>query len=123
MSMSNMALLVGKLGREGCGVNPIRGQNNVQGACDMGAGPKDYPGYQKVENPEVREKFEKAWGVKLNPNNGLHSTEVFPAAIEGKVKGLYIYGEDPIVTDPDTHHINKALENLDFFVFQALFMT
>ena len=123
MSMSNMALLVGKLGREGCGVNPIRGQNNVQGACDMGAGPKDYPGYQKVENPEVREKFEKAWGVKLNPNNGLHSTEVFPAAIEGKVKGLYIYGEDPIVTDPDTHHIIKALENLDFFVIQELFMT
>ncbi|MFR6275325.1 MAG: molybdopterin-dependent oxidoreductase [Blautia sp.] len=68
MSMSNMALLVGKLGREGCGVNPIRGQNNVQGACDMGAGPKDYPGYQKVENPEVREKFEKAWDAKLNPN-------------------------------------------------------
>lgn len=123
MSMSNMALLVGKLGREGCGVNPIRGQNNVQGACDMGAGPKDYPGYQKVENPEVREKFEKAWGVKLNPNNGLHSTEVFPAAVEGKVKGLYIYGEDPIVTDPDTHHIIKALESLDFFVIQELFMT
>ena len=123
MSMSNMALMVGKLGKPGCGVNPLRGQNNVQGACDMGAQPKDFPGYQKVENPQVLEKFEKAWGVKLNPHNGLHATEVFPAAIEGKVKGLYIYGEDPVVTDPDTSHIIKALESLDFFVIQELFMT
>ena len=123
MSMSNMALMVGKLGKPGCGVNPLRGQNNVQGACDMGAQPKDFPGYQKVENPQVLEKFEKAWGVKLNPHNGLHATEVFPAAIEGKVKGLYIYGEDPVVTDPDTGHIIKALESLDFFVIQELFMT
>ena len=123
MSLSNMALLCGKLGRSGCGVNPLRGQNNVQGACDMGAMPTDYPGYQKVDNPEVREKFEKAWGVKLNPNPGLKATEVFPAAIEGKIKGLYICGEDPIVTDPDTEHIKHALESLDFFVIQELFMT
>lgn len=123
MSMSNMALLVGKLGREGCGVNPLRGQNNVQGACDMGALPGDFPGYQKVANPDVIAKFEKAWGKKLNPNPGLHATDVWPAAIQGEVKGLYIFGEDPIVTDPDTAHIIKALESLDFVVMNELFMT
>lgn len=123
MSMSNMALMVGKLGRSGCGVNPLRGQNNVQGACDMGAQPTDYPGYQKVDDPQVREKFEKAWDVKLNPAPGLKATEVFPAAIEGTIKGLYICGEDPVVTDPDTSHIIHALESLDFLVVQELFMT
>lgn len=123
MSMSNMAVLCGKIGRSGCGVNPLRGQNNVQGACDMGAMPTDYPGYQKVDNEEVRKKFEKAWGVELDPKPGLKATEVFPAAIEGKIKGLYICGEDPIVSDPDTHHIIKALESLDFLVVQDLFMT
>ena len=123
MSMSNMALLVGKLGREGCGVNPLRGQNNVQGACDMGAQPTDFPGYQKVKDPAVIAKFEKAWNTKLNPKVGLHATDVFPAAIRGDIKGLYIYGEDPVVTDPDTHHIIKALESLEFFVIQELFMT
>lgn len=123
MSMSNMALLVGKLGREGCGVNPLRGQNNVQGACDMGASPTDFPGYQKVAKPGVVEKFEKAWGVPLNHEVGTHATDVFPKAITGEIKGLYIYGEDPVVTDPDTTHIIKALESLDFFVIQELFMT
>ena len=123
MSMSNMAALCGKIGKSGCGVNPLRGQNNVQGACDMGAMPTDYPGYQKVDNDEVREKFEKAWGVSLNPDPGLKATEVFPAAIKGRIKGLYICGEDPIVSDPDTAHIIKALESLDFFVIQELFMT
>ena len=123
MSMSNMAMMVGKLGREGCGVNPLRGQNNVQGACDMGAQPNVYPGYQKVTDPAVREKFEKAWGVKLDPNIGTHATDVFPKAITGEIKGLYIYGEDPVVTDPDTTHIIKALKSLDFFVLQELFMT
>ena len=123
MCMSDMALLCGKLGKSGCGVNPLRGQNNVQGACDMGAMPTDYPGYQKVDNPEVRDKFEQAWKVKLSAKPGLKATEVFPAAIEGKIKGLYICGEDPIVTDPDTEHIRHALESLDFFVIQELFMT
>ena len=123
MSMSNMAVLCGKIGKSGCGVNPLRGQNNVQGACDMGAMPTDYPGYQKVDNKEVRKKFEKAWGVSLNPTPGLKATEVFPAAIEGRIHGLYICGEDPVVTDPDSHHVIKALESLDFFVIQELFMT
>ncbi|MCR5651160.1 MAG: formate dehydrogenase subunit alpha [Lachnospiraceae bacterium] len=123
MCMSDMAVLCGKIGKSGCGVNPLRGQNNVQGACDMGAMPTDYPGYQKVDNEEVRKKFEKAWGMELNPTPGLKATEVFPAAIEGKIKGLYIFGEDPVVSDPDTHHIIKALESLEFFVVQELFMT
>ncbi|MCR4738846.1 MAG: formate dehydrogenase subunit alpha [Lachnospiraceae bacterium] len=123
MSLSDMAVLCGKIGKSGCGVNPLRGQNNVQGACDMGAQPTDYPGYQKVDNPEVREKFEKAWGVPLNPNPGLKATDVFPAAIEGKIKGLYICGEDPVVTDPDSEHVKHALESLEFFVIQELFMT
>ncbi|MBP2100350.1 formate dehydrogenase subunit alpha [Enterococcus rivorum] len=123
MSMSNIAMLVGKIGKQGCGVNPLRGQNNVQGACDMGCMPYDFPGYQKVANPEVIEKFEKAWNVSLSSKTGLTSTQVLPAATEGKIKGLYIFGEDPIVTDPDTNHVRKALENLDFFVVQELFMT
>jgi len=123
MSLSNLAVITGKIGRSGCGVNPLRGQNNVQGACDMGALPTDFPGYQKVDNDEVRAKFEKAWGVSLNPKPGLKATDVFPAAIKGYIKGLYICGEDPVVTDPDTEHIKKALTSLDFFVIQELFMT
>lgn len=128
MSMSNMAMMVGKLGRPGCGVNPLRGQNNVQGACDMGAQPNDFPGYQKITidgkpNLPVIEKFEKAWGCELPKEQGLHATDTFNAMVDGRVKGLYIYGEDPVVTDPDTHHIIKALKSLDFFVIQELFMT
>ncbi|HAP3862904.1 formate dehydrogenase subunit alpha [Enterococcus faecalis] len=123
MNMSNLAMLVGKVGKPGCGVNPLRGQNNVQGACDMGCMPYDFPGYQKVNNPEVIDKFEKAWHVPLNRNTGLTSTKVLPAATAGNVKGLYIFGEDPIVTDPDTGHVRQALESLDFLVVQELFMT
>lgn len=123
MSMSNIAMLVGKIGRSGCGVNPLRGQNNVQGACDMGCMPYDFPGYQKVDHPSVREKFEKAWGVSLSTNKGLMATQALPAAAKGELKGLYIFGEDPIVTDPDTSHVIKSLENLEFLVVQELFMT
>lgn len=123
MSMSNMAMLVGKLGKSGCGVNPLRGQNNVQGACDMGAMPGDFPGYQKVTNPEVVAKFERAWGVKLSNKPGVHATDVFGAAIRKEIRGLFIFGEDPVVTDADQNHIKKALESLDFFVLSDLFMT
>lgn len=123
MSMSNMAMLVGKLGRSGCGVNPLRGQNNVQGACDMGAMPGDFPGYQKVTNPEVVAKFERAWGVKLSNKPGMHATDVFGAAIRKEIRGLFIFGEDPVVTDADQNHIKKALESLDFLVLSDLFMT
>ena len=123
MSLSNLAMVTGKLGRPGCGVNPIRGQNNVQGACDMGAMPTDYPGYQKVHLPEMREKFEKAWGVKLPAEPGLKATDCFPAMVEKKIRGLFIFGEDPMRTDPDTHHVKRALESLDFLVVDELFMT
>lgn len=123
MSLSNLAMMVGKIGKPGCGVNPLRGQNNVQGACDMGCLPGDFPGYQKVADPDVIARFEKAWGVPLSTSAGLTSTQVFPAAIEGTVKGLYIFGEDPMVTDPDTGHIEKALQSLDFLVVQELFLT
>lgn len=123
MSMSNMALLCGKLGRPGCGVNPLRGQNNVQGACDMGATPADLPGYQKIVNDEVRAKFEAAWGVTLKPEKGLFATEVFHAAAEGKIRGLFIFGEDQVRTDPDTAHVLRGIKALDFFVVDDLFMT
>lgn len=123
MSMSNMAMLVGKLGRSGCGVNPLRGQNNVQGACDMGALPTDFPGYQKISNPENVAKFERAWGVKLSNKQGTHATDVFGAAIRKEIRGLFIFGEDPVVTDADQNHIKKALQSLDFFVVSDLFMT
>ena len=123
MSMSNMAMMVGKLGKSGCGVNPLRGQNNVQGACDMGALPGDLPGYQKITNDAVIEKFEKAWGVTLNRKPGVHATDVFFAAIKKEIRGLFIFGEDPIVTDANQNHIKKALAALDFLVVSDLFLT
>jgi len=122
LSCSNLALVTGNLGHKGCGVNPLRGQNNVQGACDMGALPTDYPAYQKVFNPDVQAKFEKAWGVPLNPKKGYTVTETIPAILEDKVKLLYIMGENPIVSDPDTAHVKKALEKA-FVVVQDIFLT
>ena len=91
MSMSNLAMLVGKVGKPGCGVNPLRGQNNVQGACDMGCMPYDFPGYQKVNNPEVIDKFEKAWHVSLNRNTGLTSTKVLPAKNGEETSKAFIF--------------------------------
>lgn len=122
MSMSNLALVTGNLGHPGCGVNPLRGQNNVQGACDMGALPTDYPGYQKVFDPAVQEKFEKAWGVKLSPEKGLTVTQTIPAILQDKIKLLYIMGENPMVSDPNTNHVREALEKA-FVVVQDLFLT
>lgn len=122
MSMSNLALVTGNLGHKGCGVNPLRGQNNVQGACDMGALPTDYPGYQKVFNEDIQKKFEQAWGVSLSPVKGYTVTEAIPAILEDKVKLLYVMGENPAVSDPDTNHVKKALEKA-FVVVQDLFVT
>ena len=122
LSCSNLALVTGNLGKPGTGVNPLRGQNNVQGACDMGALPTDYPGYQKVFNPEVQAKFEKAWGVPLSPKKGLTVTETIPAILRDDVKLLYIMGENPVVSDPDTAHVKKALEKA-FVVVQDIFLT
>ena len=123
MSLANLAMLVGKMGRPGCGVNPIRGQNNVQGACDMGASPNQYPGYQNVEKEGMREKFEKAWGTELPAGDGIKATECFPKMLTGEVKGLLIFGEDPVRTDPNTNHVIKCLKSLEFLVVDDLFMT
>ena len=122
-SLANLALMTGNIGRESTGVNPLRGQNNVQGACDMGGLPNVYPGYQKVDLPEVQQKMEAAWGVKLSSKVGLPVTKIMPAAIQGEIKAIYVMGENPIVSDPDTAHVIKAFENLEFFVVQDIFLT
>jgi formate dehydrogenase alpha subunit len=123
IATGNLAMLTGNVGKPGSGVNPLRGQNNVQGACDMGDLPNVYPGYQAVNNDAIREKFEAAWGVPLNPNPGIRLTEMMPAAHEGKLKAMYLMGENPVLTDPDGRHIRAALGNLDFFVVQDIFLT
>jgi formate dehydrogenase alpha subunit len=122
MSVCNLALLTGNLGRPGTGVNPLRGQNNVQGACDMGGLPVVYTAYQQVQNDEARAKFEKAWDVSLPPKNGLPLTEVINRAYVGDIKGLYVVGENPMMSDPDLHHVKQALEKLEFLVVQDIFL-
>lgn len=123
MSIANLAMLTGHIGRESTGVNPLRGQNNVQGACDMGALPNVFPGYQKVTDPAVREKFEKAWGVSLSGEVGLMIPEMFDAANAGEIKAMYILGENPVLSDPNANHIKSGLEKLEFLVVHELFLT
>ncbi len=123
MNIANLSMLTGHLGRENVGVNPLRGQNNVQGACDMGALPDVYPGYQKVFRPEMKEYFERVWNVSLSDKPGMTIPQMFDAALNGKVKGMYIMGEDPILSDPNANHVREALESLDFLVVQDLFLT
>lgn len=123
MSLGNLALLTGNIGRRSTGVMPMRGQSNVQGACDMGALPNVYLGYQPVSDSEVRTKFEKAWGVNLPQKPGLTSCEMIETMQQGKIKGLYILGEDPCQTDPDTDKVRRSIESLDFLVVQELFLT
>ncbi len=123
LAISNLALLTGNIGKESSGVNPLRGQNNVQGACDMGALPDVYPGYQKVNNPLAQEKFEKAWDVKLYDKIGITHTEIITEIEHGNIKALYQVGENPVISEADANHVKKALEKLDFFVVQDIFMT
>jgi len=120
---ANLQMLLGNIGIPGGGVNPLRGQNNVQGACDMGGLPNVYPAYQQVINEDVRKKFETAWGVPLSPKVGMTVTEMIPAIAEDKIKALYILGENPIMSDPDTNHIRHCLEQLEFMVLQEIFPT
>ena len=123
-SLANLAMLCGNVGIEGGGVNPLRGQNNVQGACDMGALPNVYTGYQPVVDLAIRDHMEKAWGVeKLPEKPGITVTEMMEKAHEGKMKCLYIMGENPMISDPDLNHAKKSLENLDFLVVQDIFLT
>lgn len=122
-AIANLALLTGNIGRRHAGINPLRGQNNVQGASDAGALPNVYPGYQRVDIPEVKRKFEEAWGVKLSPLPGLMSTEMIPATLDGRIKAMYIMGENPAITDPNINHTVKGLLNLEFLVVQDIFFT
>ena len=120
MATANLAMLTGSVGKPSTGVNPLRGQNNVQGACDLGGLPNVYPGYQKVEDPAMKEKFEKAWGRELSDKNGLTHTEIFDAIHDGTVKALYMVGENPALTEADAKHAQKALEKVDFLVSQEI---
>jgi len=121
MDLANLQMLLGNMGKAGGGVNPLRGQNNVQGACDMGGWPNVYPAYQSVTSDEAHEKFEKAWGATGNTKVGLTVTEMIPGILDGRIRSLYILGEDPVMSDPDTKHIRHCLEEIDFLVLQEIF--
>lgn len=122
MAIANLAMLTGNVGRTGVGVNPLRGQNNVQGSCDMGSFPHEFPGYRHVSEDDVRCSFEQAWGVTLDSEPGYRIPNMFDAAIEGKFKGLYCQGEDIAQSDPNTQHVETALRNLECLVVQDIFL-
>ncbi len=122
-SLCNLALLTGNLGKESAGVNPLRGQNNIQGAGDCGAIPNNYPGFQAVNDPKNREKFERAWGVPLDPDKGITKIQAMEEAIEGNIKAMWIVGENTLVSDPDVNHTRKALQSLGFLVVEDMFLT
>lgn len=123
MNLANLGMLTGHIGVENAGINPMRGQNNVQGACDMGALPNDFPGYQKVYNDENRKLLENIWNTKLDDKVGLKIPEMLDNAYDKKLKAMYVMGEDPVLTDPDANHVKKALDSLDLLVVQDIFLT
>ena len=116
-------MLCGQIGRPSTGVNPLRGQNNVQGACDMGELPNVYPGYQAVTDPEAQAKFAAAWGREMSPQPGLTIMEMMQACIDGKIKGMVVLGENPVMSDPDSSHVKHALESAEFFMAIDIFPT
>ena len=122
MGIANLAMATGNVGREGVGVNPLRGQNNVQGSCDMGSFPHELPGYRHVSDSTVRTSFEAAWGVDINPEPGLRIPNMFEAAITGSFKGLYCQGEDIVQSDPNTQHVAEALSSMECIVVQDIFL-
>jgi len=122
MAIANLAMLTGNLGRPGVGVNPLRGQNNVQGSCDMGSFPHELPGYRHVGDPAVRDLFANAWGVPIDSEPGLRIPNMFDAALDGSFKALYVQGEDIAQSDPDTQHVLKALEAMECIIVQDIFM-
>ena len=122
MGIANLAMATGNLGREGVGVNPLRGQNNVQGSCDMGSFPHELPGYRHISDPEVRKLFEGEWNTSLRPEPGLRIPNMFDASISGNFKGLYVQGEDVAQSDPNTHHVEEALRSLECLVVQDIFL-
>ncbi|MHA1302709.1 MAG: formate dehydrogenase subunit alpha [Candidatus Heimdallarchaeaceae archaeon] len=123
LSLANLAMLTGNIGKPGTGVNPLRGQNNVQGACDLGGLPDVYPGYQRVIDSNIKAKFEQAWGVPLDDKNGLTVVEIMNAAHNGDIRGIYIMGENPVLSDPNVNHVKEALERVEFLVVQDIFLT
>lgn len=123
MNLANLAMLTGHLGIENAGINPLRGQNNVQGSCDMGALPNTFPGYQNLSDKKSIDFFEEYWGVELNKTLGLRIPEMLDEAYDGNLKAMYIMGEDPVLTDPDANHVKKALDNLDLLIVQDIFLT
>lgn len=123
LSVANLAMLTGNVGRECTGVNPLRGQNNVQGACDLGALPNVYPGYQSVEDAANKGKFEGAWGVELSPTKGLTVVEMMHGVEDGSIKGLYFMGENPALSDPNLNRTRKSLADVEFLVVQDIFLT
>lgn len=122
MAIANLAMLTANLGKSGAGVNPLRGQNNVQGSCDMGSFPHELPGYRHVSNQEVRSSFEKAWAVTINPEPGLRIPNMFSAALSGSFKALYCQGEDILQSDPNTQHVEAALSAMECVIVQDLFL-
>ncbi len=122
MGIANLAMATGNLGREGVGVNPLRGQNNVQGSCDMGSMPHEFPGYRHVEDEDAHAEFEQAWGVKLSTDPGLRIPNMLDLATEGSFKALYCVGEDIAQSDPDTQHVTHALESMECVIVQDLFL-
>jgi formate dehydrogenase major subunit len=122
MALANLAMATGNLGREGVGVNPLRGQNNVQGSCDMGSFPHEFSAYRHVSDPVVRGMFEQAWGVTLQPEPGLRITNMFEAALDGTFRAMYVQGEDFVQSDPNTHHVTRAMESLECLIVQDLFI-
>ena len=120
-SCANLAMLTGNMGRPGTGVNPLRGHNNVQGACDMGALPNVYPGYQSVGNPDLRAKFEAAWGVPLSGDPGLTVVEMTTGVKTGRIRAMLVMGENPVLSDPDANRVRRNLSQLDFLVVQDIF--
>jgi formate dehydrogenase alpha subunit len=122
-TLANLAMMTGNLGKPSSGINPLRGQNNVQGSCDMGALPNLLPAYQAVINPDLRKKFELAWGAALPEKPGLTLVELMNAALDGKIRAMYIMGENPVVSDPDCSHVVEALKALEFLVVQDIFLS
>jgi formate dehydrogenase major subunit len=122
MGIANLALATGNIGREGVGVNPLRGQNNVQGSCDMGSFPHELPGYQHVADGVARQRFESAWGVKIDQEPGLRIPNMFDAAIAGNFRAMYVQGEDIAQSDPNTQHVEAALRALDCLIVQDIFL-
>jgi formate dehydrogenase major subunit len=122
MAMANLAMATGNIGREGVGINPLRGQNNVQGSCDMGSFPHEFPGYRHVSEDDVRQLFEAAWQVPLDPEPGLRIPNMFSEAIAGTFRGLFVQGEDIAQSDPNLTHVREALESLECLIVQDLFL-